>query len=82
MAPKEIYKLAFEHIVDSPSYRFVCARINGSGRTRLFKIYNNGAVLTYEGGHFVELPRYLGARIRLAIGAAAGVPTFYSRSLN
>jgi hypothetical protein len=82
MSANEIYRIVFEHIVDSPNYRFVCARVETSGRTRLFKIYSDGTVHTYEGGCFVELPRHLGTRIRLALGAAQGIPTFYSKSLN
>ena len=74
MSRKDIGRIRFEHIIDAPEYRFVCAAIGG--RTRNLRIYGDGMVESYEGGRFVQLPSELAKDIRLTLGRTQNIPTF------
>jgi hypothetical protein len=74
MSRTDIQNFKFEHIIDSPAYRFVC--VNVGGRTRNLRIYSDGMVESYEGGRFVQLPSELAKAIRLTLGRTQNIPTF------
>ena len=74
MSRAEIKNIRFEHIIDAPSYRFVCVSVGG--RTRNLRIYKDGMVESYEDGRFVQVPSELAKDIRISLGRAQHVPTF------
>ena len=74
MSQAEIKKMVFDHIVDSPMYRFVSVTIGG--RTRNLRVYRDGMVESYEGGRFVQVPTAQAREIRLTLGQTQNIPTF------
>lgn len=74
MSRAEIRNIVFDHIVDSPEYRFVCVTVGA--RTRNLRIYKDGMVESYEHGRFVQLPSELAKDVRLALGRTQHIPTF------
>ena len=74
MSRTDIERLKFEHIIDSPAYRFVC--VSMGGRTRNLRVYKDGMVESYEGGRFVQLPSELAKDIRLTLSRTQNIPTF------
>ena len=78
MSESDIKNLEFEHIIDTPDYRFVCVQVGG--RTKSLRIYRDGIVEFYQGGRFVQLPREQAKDIRLTLGRTQNIPTFALRN--
>lgn len=57
MSTTDIQEIQVEHYVSfGDGAKIVCTHLNGSGRTKVFRLYPDGLVEAYEGGRFVQLP--------------------------
>jgi hypothetical protein len=70
--------LRFEHFVNDEGTTIVCAKLNGTGRTKILKICRNGDVETFEGGRFVKLDDEMAILVMAEIRRAKlnGVPEY------
>ena len=78
MSNAEIEKLEAEHYVNlrGNGGKIVCTHLNGSGRTKVFRIHPDGRIEVYAGGRFVQLPVEQARVLQRRLQQQRNVPCF------